>query len=58
MSFFRRHRELVLNVLAVVTYIPLGIVVRTAMLNWIIGPLYYVFFVAVVPNFLSKRRRA
>jgi uncharacterized membrane protein len=51
-----RRRALLVNVLAVVTYIPLGILLRTGLLNWIIGPLYYVLVVATVPNLLAGRR--
>lgn len=45
-----------LHVAAVLTYVPLGVVVRTALLNWIVGPMYLVLFVWWVPPLLDRLR--
>jgi hypothetical protein len=49
--------ELLRYALAIVTYIPLGVFVRTAVLNWIIGPLYFVMVVSTVPRLLAGKKR-
>ena len=41
---------------AVVSYVALGVLLRTAVLNWIVGPLYFVCFVWAVSRLLERRR--
>ena len=51
-----RRREALVYVLAAVTYIPLGVVLRTPLLNWVVGPLYLGFFVWAGARLLGRRR--
>lgn len=41
-------RQVIFYVIAIVTYIPLGVAFRTVFLNWIVGPLYFVVVVATL----------
>lgn len=58
----RSERELTgresvwLHVAAVVTYVPLGVLLRTPLLNWIVGPMYLVLVVWLVPPLLDRVR--
>lgn len=45
-----------LHVAAVLTYIPLGIFLRTPILNWIVGPMYLVLFMWWVPPLVDRLR--
>lgn len=55
-SWLRRHEEGALYALAAVLYIPLGVVLKTVVLNWIVGPLFPLLVVYVVPTFVRRRR--
>ena len=41
---------------AIASYVAVGVVLRTAVLNWIVGPLYFVCFVWVAALLLGRRR--
>ncbi len=50
------RREALVYVLAALTYIPLGVVLRTPLLNWVVGPLYLVLFVWAAARLVGRRR--
>ena len=54
------HEEGAVYGAAAVTYVILGVAFKTAVLNWIVGPLYFVVFVAGATELLARsgRRRA
>ncbi len=39
-------------------YVGLGVVVKSAVLNWIVGPLFPLLFLHLVPTALARRRPA
>lgn len=52
-----RHEEPVVYVAAAVSYVGLGVALQTLVLNWIVGPLYFVVFVWASSSILERRRR-
>ena len=58
---WREHEEGLLYVVAVLVYIPLGLLVKTVVLSWVIGPLFPLLVVYLIPTWvrrLRSRRRA
>ena len=53
-SLWARHEQGFLYVIAAVTYITLGVFLRTWVLNWVIGPLYLLFIVWILPDWIRK----
>jgi hypothetical protein len=43
-------------VVALVVYVALGYWLRSAILNWIVGPLFLLIVLSVVPRLVRKRR--
>lgn len=54
---WRGHEEGVTYVAAMVSFVALGVVLRTAVLNWVAGPLYFVCFVWTSAAVLERLRR-
>lgn len=54
---WRGHEEGAVYLAAVVSYIAAGVVLRTAVLNWIVGPLYFVCAAWVGAAVMDRRRR-
>lgn len=50
------RQEGVTYLAAVMSYVAVGVVMRTAVLNWIVGPLYFVCFVWGASWLLGRRR--
>lgn len=48
--------EVVAYAIAAATYIALGVIFQTVVLNWITGPLYAVVVVSVLTPRLARRR--
>ena len=44
-------------VVAFVVYVALGLVVKSAVLNWLVGPLFLVVVLDVVPRLATRFRR-
>jgi hypothetical protein len=55
---WRAHQEGVTYAAAIVSFVALGVVLRTALLNWVAGPLYFVCFVWASAALLERRRRS
>lgn len=53
---WRGHEEGAAYLAAVVSYILLGVLLRTVVLNWIVGPLYFVSFVWTCSLVLARRK--
>ena len=51
-----RHEEPAVYVAAAVSYVGLGVALQTLLLNWIVGPLYFVVFVWASSALLERRR--
>ncbi|HET9443540.1 MAG TPA: hypothetical protein VFO65_09465 [Acidimicrobiales bacterium] len=53
------HEEGVLYAVAVLVYVPLGVLLKAVVLNWIVGPLFPVLVVYVIPALVRRawRRR-
>lgn len=58
----RRHRPLLEQPVAwsvlLAVYVALGMVVKSAVLNWIIGPLFPLVFLYLLPRAVKARRAA
>jgi hypothetical protein len=52
-----RHEEPVVYAAAAASYVLLGVALQTLVLNWIVGPLYFVAFVWASSSLLERRRR-
>src|SRR5262245_32058480 len=50
------RREIAIYVAAGISLILLGIVLRSALLNWIVGPAFVVTFVVVANRWLDRRK--
>jgi hypothetical protein len=48
------HEEGLLWVLAVVLYIPLGVLLKTVVLNWLVGPLFPLLVVYLIPTWIRR----
>ena len=55
---WRAHEEGVLYAVAVAIYIPAGVFLGTIVLNWIVGILFPLLIVHVVPAAVRRGRRA
>jgi hypothetical protein len=57
-GFFRRlwrdHEEGVLYAVAVVVYIGLGLWLKTIVLNWVVGPLFPLLVVYLIPTWTRR----
>lgn len=53
-SLWARHEQGFLYAIAAVTYIILGVFLRTFVLNWVIGPLYLLFIVWILPDWIRN----
>jgi hypothetical protein len=57
---WRGHEEGAAYLAAVVSYVALGVALQSLVLNWIVGPLYFVCFIrvssAVFPRLPGHRR--
>lgn len=53
---WRDHEEGVLYAVAVVVYIALGYQFKTIFLNWIVGPLFPLLVVYLIPTWLRRLR--
>jgi hypothetical protein len=51
-SLWARYDQFFLYAIAAVTYIILGIFLRTFVLNWVVGPLYLLFIVWILPGWI------
>ena len=51
------HEEAVVYLVAAASYVALGVAVQSLVLNWIVGPLYFVCFVWAASSALQRRRR-
>jgi NhaP-type Na+/H+ or K+/H+ antiporter len=49
-------QEIAIYVAAGISFIVLGIVLRTALLNWIVGPAFVVTFVVLANRWLGRRK--
>jgi hypothetical protein len=56
-GFARRHREGLLYLAAVIGYVLFGAFVQKFVFNWIVGPVWALFFVYWIPSRLKKRRQ-
>ena len=54
---WRAHEEGVTYAAAIMSFVALGVVLRTILLNWITGPLYFVCFVWGSAALLGRRSR-
>lgn len=52
------HEEGALYVLAALVYVPSGVLLRSIALNWIVGILFPLFVVSVVPSLVRRARGA
>jgi hypothetical protein len=48
------HEEGLLWALAVVLYIPLGVLLKTVVLNWLVGPLFPLLIVYLIPTWIRR----
>jgi hypothetical protein len=53
-SLWARHEQFFLYAIAGVTYIILGVFLRTFVLNWVVGPLYLLLVVWIIPDWIRK----
>lgn len=53
----RRHEEAILYAVAAVVYAALGLRYTTLVLNWIVGPLFPVLVIWLVPHLGRRRSR-
>ena len=51
-----RDRPMAAYVAALVVYVVLGYFLKSAILNWIVGPLWLVLVLHVVPKALERRK--
>lgn len=54
---WREHEEGCLYAVAAVVYITLGYFLKTLVLNWIVGPLFPLLVVYLIPNWIRRARR-
>ncbi|HKE51477.1 MAG TPA: hypothetical protein VKE25_08205 [Actinomycetes bacterium] len=52
------RREVAIYIAAGISLILLGVVLRTAILNWIVGPAFVVTFVVVTNGWFGRRKDA
>ena len=52
---WRGHEELAVHLAAAGSYIALGVLLQGIVLNWIVGPLYFVAFVSMSSAALHRR---
>lgn len=55
-SFLGRHEETVLYAVAAVVYIVLGVFLKTVILNWVVGPLFPLLVVYLIPTWVRRWR--
>ena len=55
-SLWARHEQFFLYGIAAVTYIVLGVFLQTFVLNWVVGPLYLLLVVWIVPDWIRNLR--
>jgi hypothetical protein len=53
---WRDHEEGCLYLLAALIYIPAGVFLRTIVLNWVVGILFPLLVVYLVPTFVRRHR--
>ena len=53
---WRDHEEGVLYAVAVAVYVPAGLLLRTIVLNWLVGLLFPLLVVHVVPTLVRRLR--
>ena len=51
------HEEGMLYMLAAAVYVPAGVFLKSIVLNWIVGILFPVVVVAVIPSFVRRAAR-
>jgi hypothetical protein len=54
---WENRQEAAVYVSAAGSYIALGVVLQSVVLNWIVGPLYFVCFVWAASSLLGRRGR-
>lgn len=54
---WENHEEAAVYVGAAASYIALGVLLQGVVLNWIVGPFYFVCFVWASSSVLGRRRR-
>jgi hypothetical protein len=55
-SLWARHEQFFLYAIAAVTYITLGVFLQTFVLNWVVGPLYLLLVVWIIPEWIRGLR--
>jgi hypothetical protein len=55
-SLWARHEQFFLYAIAAVTYITLGVFLQTFVLNWVVGPLYLLLVVWIIPDWIRGVR--
>ena len=53
---WREHEEGILYVAAAAIYIPAGVFLKTVVLNWMVGILFPLLVVCLVPKWIRRRR--
>jgi hypothetical protein len=53
---WRDHEEGILYVVAAVIYVPAGVFLRTIVLNWMLGILFPLIVVYLIPNQIRRSR--
>ena len=48
------RQEVVVYALAMVSFVGLGVLLTTVLLNWIVGPLYFVMFIWTSERLITK----
>lgn len=54
---WRGHEEGLVYAAAIASYVGLGVALQSVVLNWIVGPLYFVCFVWGSSAVVGRRRR-
>lgn len=55
-GFVGRHEEALLYAVAAVVYIVLGVFLKTVILNWVVGPLFPLLVVYLIPTWVRRWR--
>ena len=55
-SLWARYEQFFLYAIAAVTYIILGVFLQTFVLNWVVGPLYLLLVVWIIPDWIRNLR--
>ena len=51
---WKGRQEVVVYFLAMVSFVGLGVLLRTVLLNWIVGPLYFVMFIWTSERLITR----